>query len=765
MNQHTLQDYAKEFSLTGNAIADTFIITSVASLAFNYFNALTSIFQNILSKIWSIISNFVKYWLRSKISGRTLCIVEIEKFNMLHKALYPVFTDNKYKSEENIKSTFIRLLDYIDNITHENKTEKKSDTTYEDTYYYSFYKYYDKRFEINADYKSDKLLDFSKKNGYDNVKKKIFKHGNYFVKMTLKETSQENSKIEIELLSYEPSNDTEESNIAKIEDFLVKKLDITESIYYTYVIDNEDKYFTKHLTKVVNNGNNNTSSGLLTYGNKYSSKISQLKNEKHENNNYMDNSLIMSFKDHDYSKEDKDYKKDMTIFENNFGHKKRHDESVEGFNQLYKKYVSDQMNVSYTISPSYFIDDNKIYFFIISGNTSKIIIVSFDKRMTCLQIKEKMDWIIKLGVQDNTIDSNIEKDEVYINRREHGQWNKFRLDKRGFETIYLPEAQMKEIKDEIENFTKMEKLYKEFQIPYKKGLLFYGPPGTGKTSVVKSIAYEYQMNIYLVNINSEEVNDDTIVDILNSLGSSQPKILLFEDIDSAFADKEKIKDEQKIEVNENAQQKNTTHTVNKNNKKEGAKSNDTGETIVEKELDVIKTLLDRKDTQPTKTLERKFLTYSGLLQAMDGVMTSSNSLITIMTTNYIEKLGDAFLRPGRIDKCFHLAACNHEQIHLMIFTLLKKKLKIDLNYRKSISTDKNASKSKLSSEITQEEYNREFENYKQQMKLEDKIKQLTNNLCDEKGQSQIKPCELQFYILKYIENVDNIFNNYKELLK
>jgi hypothetical protein len=31
--------------------------------------------------------------------------------------------------------------------------------------------------------------------------------------------------------------------------------------------------------------------------------------------------------------------------------------------------------------------------------------------------------------------------------------------------------------------------------------------------------------------------------------------------------------------------------------------------------------------------------------------------------------------------------------------------------------------------------------------------------------SRIKPCELQVYILKYLDNVDQIFDNYQELMK
>jgi len=50
----------------------------------------------------------------------------------------------------------------------------------------------------------------------------------------------------------------------------------------------------------------------------------------------------------------------------------------------------------------------------------------------------------------------------------------------------------------------------------------------------------------------------------------------------------------------------------------------------------------------TNPPRKEVVTYSGFLNALDGVA-SSHGNILIITTNHIEKLGDSLIRPGRID--------------------------------------------------------------------------------------------------------------------
>ena len=55
------------------------------------------------------------------------------------------------------------------------------------------------------------------------------------------------------------------------------------------------------------------------------------------------------------------------------------------------------------------------------------------------------------------------------------------------------------------------------------------------------------------------------------------------------------------------------------------------------------------------------LTLSGLLNAIDGV-TSTEGRIMFMTTNYVDRLDPALIRPGRVDAKHFIGHCEHKQL-------------------------------------------------------------------------------------------------------
>ena len=61
------------------------------------------------------------------------------------------------------------------------------------------------------------------------------------------------------------------------------------------------------------------------------------------------------------------------------------------------------------------------------------------------------------------------------------------------------------------------------------------------------------------------------------------------------------------------------------------------------------------------------LTFSGLLNAIDGIITpdSSEPQFLFLTTNYKERLDSALIRPGRVDFDLHVDYCDRHQAQML----------------------------------------------------------------------------------------------------
>jgi chaperone BCS1 len=149
-------------------------------------------------------------------------------------------------------------------------------------------------------------------------------------------------------------------------------------------------------------------------------------------------------------------------------------------------------------------------------------------------------------------------------------------------------------------------------VPYHRGYLFYGSPGTGKTSLVSAVAQRFGMSIYAINL--AHFNDRSLVGAMNDV--DQNSVILFEDIDCMKSGDARTQQESVVRESQS--------------KSLGAKE------------------------------DRSGVTLSGLLNALDGFSAPDNVLF-IMTSNQIEALDPALLRPGRIDYRLYLGPATEEQ--------------------------------------------------------------------------------------------------------
>ncbi|RDB18320.1 Mitochondrial chaperone BCS1 [Hypsizygus marmoreus] len=181
--------------------------------------------------------------------------------------------------------------------------------------------------------------------------------------------------------------------------------------------------------------------------------------------------------------------------------------------------------------------------------------------------------------------------------------------RRPLSSIILMEGVLESLVKDAQEFIDTEDWYTEAGIPYRRGYLLYGPPGTGKTSTIYALAGELGLEIFALPLSSGFVDDA----YLQKAASSIPKnsILLIEDIDCAFPSR----DDADEGDGPNYQQEN-----------HGMVSN-----------------------SPFPRGRKSAVTLSGLLNVLDGIGSEEGKLF-FATTNYVDKLDPALLRPGRIDK-------------------------------------------------------------------------------------------------------------------
>ena len=182
------------------------------------------------------------------------------------------------------------------------------------------------------------------------------------------------------------------------------------------------------------------------------------------------------------------------------------------------------------------------------------------------------------------------------------------------DSVILKTGERERLVADIEKFKASKSRYRHLGVPYHRGYLLYGPPGTGKTSLVSAIAGKFAMSIYAINLT--DFVDRTLMKAINDV--PQGAIVLFEDVDCMSSTKARPDPE----------------------KKPGGTPPDKPE---------------------EKSLADKFgVTMSGLLNVLDGFH-APDDVLFMMTTNKIEALDPALLRPGRIDYRLYLGIASEQQ--------------------------------------------------------------------------------------------------------
>ncbi|KXJ27541.1 mitochondrial chaperone BCS1 [Exaiptasia diaphana] len=188
------------------------------------------------------------------------------------------------------------------------------------------------------------------------------------------------------------------------------------------------------------------------------------------------------------------------------------------------------------------------------------------------------------------------------------EWRQFGFPrrKRPLDSVILGDGISENILLDVRDFNSNSKWYMDRGIPYRRGYLLYGPPGCGKSSFIQALAGELDYSICVMNLSDRSLSDDR----LNHLMSVAPQqsIILLEDIDAAFVKTDEAKDGSKRE-----------------------------------------------------NVYMNRVTFSGLLNCLDGVA-STEERIVFMTTNHLNRLDGALIRPGRVDVKQEIAWASRSQL-------------------------------------------------------------------------------------------------------
>ena len=177
------------------------------------------------------------------------------------------------------------------------------------------------------------------------------------------------------------------------------------------------------------------------------------------------------------------------------------------------------------------------------------------------------------------------KTDIYVYSGYDGFRRVYGCDHRPIHSVFLPEGQSEHVVADVKGFLEQREWYQSRGIPWRRGYLLYGLAGSGKTTLIRALASDLQMDLYIVSLASG-MDDQRF---LYSLSSVPPRsMILIEDAGTVFEQRKK------------------NESVDNN------------------------------------------LSFSGVLNALDGAASREGWLI-FMTTNHKEKLDPALIRPGRAD--------------------------------------------------------------------------------------------------------------------
>lgn len=204
------------------------------------------------------------------------------------------------------------------------------------------------------------------------------------------------------------------------------------------------------------------------------------------------------------------------------------------------------------------------------------------------------------------------KKRLFVWHSSWGSWESLDFMPRPLDSVILPHDQKQHVISDITYFIGARSWYEGLGIPYHRGYLLYGPPGTGKSSFISGLAAHFDRPLYMLQL-AEMLNSNDFKSAINHL--PQNAFVVLEDIDCVT----KRRPEREDDDDEKEENGDTSLPV-----------------------------------------DHCMIPLSTLLNALDG-LTAAPGVVFFMTTNFIEKLDAALIRPGRVDMRIFIDKATDEQ--------------------------------------------------------------------------------------------------------